>query len=125
MDVGTDVRLGGIKIGSISNLTLDPKTYLVTVHMDIEDKYKIPADSSLIMTSAGILGSAYLSITPGGDDKMLPAGGEIVNVQAANSMDLMSLVGRIAGGGTSSSTNTNTNNQAPPPKPAQPAPSSP
>ena len=79
LGVGTDVRLSGIKIGSVSDLTLDPKTYLVTVHMNIRDDIKIPDDSSLMVTSSGLLGSSYLSITPGGDDKMLAAGGMIEN----------------------------------------------
>jgi phospholipid/cholesterol/gamma-HCH transport system substrate-binding protein len=108
LGVGTDVRLAGIKIGSVSDLTLDPKTYLVTVHMNIRDDIKIPADSSLLVTSAGILGSSYLSITPGGDDKMLAAGGYFDNVQG--SIDLMNLVGRFA-------TGESTTNKAPPPKP--------
>jgi phospholipid/cholesterol/gamma-HCH transport system substrate-binding protein len=109
LGVGTDVRLAGIKIGSVSDLTLDPKTYLVTVHMNIRDDIKIPVDSSVLVTSAGILGSSYLSITPGGDDKMLAAGGYFDNVQG--SIDLMNMIGRFA-------TGESTTNKAPPPKPA-------
>ena len=106
--IGTDVRLSGIKIGSISDLTLDPKNYLVTVHMNIRDDIKIPVDSSLMVTSSGLLGSSYISLTPGGDDKMLAPGGMIQNSQG--SVDLMGLINRFA--------------TQPPPKqqPAQPAP---
>jgi len=112
LGIGTDVRISGIKVGTISGLTLDPANYLVTVHMRIRDDIKIPTDSSLLITSAGILGSSYLSITPGGDDKMIAAGGEIVNTQSANSVDLMNLAGRFMSGGSGSA-----------PKPApQPAP---
>ena len=94
---GTDVRLSGIKIGAVSALTLDPKTYLVTLHMNIRNDIQIPDDSSLMVTSTGVLGSSYLSISPGGSDKMLPPGGAITNVQG--SVDLMGLVGRFIGGG--------------------------
>ncbi|MBS0471514.1 MAG: outer membrane lipid asymmetry maintenance protein MlaD [Proteobacteria bacterium] len=94
---GTDVRLSGIKIGAIRDMTLDPSTYLVTLHLSIRDDIKIPVDSSLMVTSSGLLGGSYLSITPGGDDKMLPPGGAITNVQGA--VDLMGLVGRFIGGG--------------------------
>ncbi|MEI9886680.1 MAG: outer membrane lipid asymmetry maintenance protein MlaD [Rhizomicrobium sp.] len=94
---GTDVRLSGIKVGAVSALTLDPKTYLVTLHMNIRDDIHIPVDSSLMVTSSGLLGGSYLSITPGGEDKMLPPGGAITNVQG--SVDLMGLVGRFIGGG--------------------------
>ena len=74
MAVGTDVRLAGVKIGSVSDLTLDPRTYLVTVHMNIRNDVKVPDDSSLLVTSSGLLGASYLAITPGGDDAMLKPG---------------------------------------------------
>jgi phospholipid/cholesterol/gamma-HCH transport system substrate-binding protein len=112
LGIGTDVRLSGIKIGSVSDLTLDPKTYLVTLHMNIRDDIKIPDDSSLIVTSSGLLGSSYVSLTPGGSDKMLASGGMIQNSQG--SVDLMSLVGRFIGGG---------NGQGQQSKPQQPGPS--
>ena len=109
LGVGTDVRLSGIKIGSISDMTLDPKTYLVILHMNIRDDVKIPDDSSLMVTSSGLLGSSYVSLTPGGSDKMLASGGMIQNSQG--SVDLMGLIGRFA--------------TQPPPasKPQQPGPS--
>jgi phospholipid/cholesterol/gamma-HCH transport system substrate-binding protein len=111
LGVGTDVRLAGIKIGSVTDLTLDPKTYLVTVHMNIRDDIKVPSDSSVLVTSSGLLGSQYLSITPGGDDKMMVAGAYFDNAQG--SIDVMNLIGRVATGG--STTNV------PPPKTAAPA----
>ena len=93
MAVGTDVRLAGVKIGSVSDLTLDPRTYLVTVHMTIRNDIKIPDDSSLQVTAAGLLGSPYISITPGGDDKVLAPGGTIENAQG--SVNVMDLINRF------------------------------
>lgn len=113
LSVGTDVRLAGIKIGTVSDLTLDPKTYLVTVHMNIRDDIKLPVDSSVLVTQAGFLGGQYLSITPGGDDKMMTAGAYFESAQG--SIDMMNLVGRFA-------TGANTSNQPPAPKPAGPKP---
>ena len=115
LGVGTDVRLSGIKIGSITDLTLDPNNFLVTVHMNIRDDIKLPTDSSMIITASGVLGSQYLSITPGGDEKTIAPGGMITNVQAANSNDLMSLAGRVIGGSNSSAPKPP--QQAQPPKP--------
>ena len=100
LGVGTEVRLSGIKVGSVTDMTLDPNTYLVTVHMNMDPSVKIPVDSSILVTSAGLLGGQYLSITPGGDDKMLASGGTIENAQG--SIDIMSLVGRFATGGATS-----------------------
>jgi phospholipid/cholesterol/gamma-HCH transport system substrate-binding protein len=104
---GTDVRLAGIKVGTVSDLTLDPKTYLVTVHMNIRKDVQLPVDSSVLVTQSGFLGGQYLSITPGGDDKMMVAGSYFENAQG--SIDVMGLVGRFATGGS-------TSNQPPPPK---------
>ena len=115
LGVGTDVRLSGIKIGSVSDLTLDPKNYLVTLHMNIRDDIKIPDDSSLMVTSSGLLGSSYVSLTPGGSDKMLASGGMIQNSQG--SVDLMGLVGRFMG------TPNSGQQPKPPPQQQQPAPS--
>jgi phospholipid/cholesterol/gamma-HCH transport system substrate-binding protein len=89
---GTDVRLHGIKIGRVSSLDLDPKSYAAVVHISLRDDVKVPEDSSIKITSAGIMGSSYLAIQPGGSDKMLQPGGEITNTQG--SIDLMGLIGR-------------------------------
>src|SRR3569833_1212303 len=97
LSVGTDVRLAGIKIGTVTDLTLDPKSYLVSVHMRVRNDIKLPVDSSVLVTQAGFLGGHYLSITPGGDDKMMTAGSFFENAQG--SIDVMGLVNRFTGGG--------------------------
>jgi phospholipid/cholesterol/gamma-HCH transport system substrate-binding protein len=104
LSVGTDVRLSGIKVGNVAALDLDPKTYQAKVHLNIREDVKLPDDSSIMVTSAGLLGSSYLSISPGGSDTMIPPGGTIEHTQG--SVDLMGLVGRFIGGsgGNSSST---------------------
>lgn len=93
--VGTDVKLSGIKVGTVTGLTLDPN-YLVSVRMNVRKDIQVPDDSSLVVTSSGLLNSSYLSISPGGSDKMLPPGGLIRNTQGA--IDMMGLISRFAGG---------------------------
>ncbi len=112
LGIGTDVRLAGIKIGTVTDLTLDPKTYLVTVHMNVREDIKIPTDSSVMVTSSGFLGSQYLSITPGGDNKMMASGAFFESAQG--SIDVMGLVNRFATGGGA------TSSQPAAPKPAAP-----
>lgn len=97
---GTDVRLHGIKIGAVSSVDLDPKTYLAIVHMNVRSNIPLPADSSIKVTSAGLLGNSYLSIQPGGSLKNLQPGGVIANTQG--SVDIMGLIGRAIYGNTSS-----------------------
>jgi len=99
LGIGTEVRLSGIKVGSVTALDLDPKTYLVNVHMRLQNSIKLPTDTSLAINSAGLLGTPYLSITPGGDDTMIAPGGFIENTQSLNANDIMGLVGRFTSGG--------------------------
>ena len=114
INTGTDVRLHGIKIGSVSGVDLDPKSYMAVVHMSIRSDVPIPDDSSIKVTSTGLLGNPYLSIQPGGSPKNLAANGAIVNTQG--SVDLMGLIGRAIYGNTSSSSaGAGTQNKAAPP----------
>jgi len=95
---GTDVRLHGIKIGTVSALTLDPKTYMAIAHLSVRNDVQLPDDSAVKITSSGLLGNSYIAIQPGGSDKNLKPGGELTNTQG--SVDLISLIGRAVMGGS-------------------------
>jgi phospholipid/cholesterol/gamma-HCH transport system substrate-binding protein len=87
---GTDVRIAGVKVGSVTGEHLDPKTYLATVKMNINPDYKLPADTVAEIVSSSLLGDKYMSLQPGGSDKIIPPGGEIKYTQApANLEDLI------------------------------------
>ena len=90
---GSDVRLSGIKVGTVTKEVLDPQTYLAVVTMNIKSDVKLPRDTSAQITSEGLLGNKYLSLTPGADEAMLKPDGEIQHTQG--SIDLISLVGRF------------------------------
>jgi len=90
---GSDVRMSGIKIGTVTKQILDPKTYLAVVSLNVSLGVQLPRDSSARIASDGLLGDKYLSVTPGGEDEMLPTGGEIQHTQG--SVDIVSLVGRM------------------------------
>ncbi len=93
---GTDVRMSGIKIGTVSRLDLDPKTYAAVAYMSLRDDIRLPDDSSVRITSEGLLGGNYLSVEAGGSQTMLAAGGEIENTQGA--IDLIGLLGKAVFG---------------------------
>lgn len=90
---GSDVRMSGIKIGTVVSQELDKRTYLAVLTMNVQNDVKLPRDSSIRIASNGLLGDKYLSITPGAEDEMLKPGGEITHTQG--SVDLLSLVGRM------------------------------
>src|SRR5208282_4909743 len=77
ISLGSDVRIGGIKVGVVSDLGLDPKTYEAVLTMQIRDQTKIPKDSSAAILSNGLLGEEFVQLSPGSDDKMLQPGGKI------------------------------------------------
>lgn len=85
--VGSDVRLAGVKIGTISAASIDPKTYQAVVTFSVLSSLKLPTDTSAEITSDGLLGGKFLAIVPGGEDKMLADGGEITITQSAVSLE--------------------------------------
>ena len=74
LTVGDDVRLSGIKIGRITDQTLDPISYNAVIEMNINDEVELPADTSARITEASLLGGNFLELIPGGSDEMLAAG---------------------------------------------------
>jgi len=90
---GGDVRISGIKVGSVTSETLDPRTFLATVKISIDPKIKLPDDTVAEIVSAGLLGDKYLSLVPGGSDKMIPPGGKIKYTQS--SVSLENLIGQM------------------------------
>lgn len=97
ISVGADVRVSGVKVGAVNKVSIDPQTYYARLNMTVDRTVKLPDDSSAKIASDGLLGGAYVSLDPGGSEKMLPAGGEIQNTQG--SVDLLSLLAAAAGGG--------------------------
>ena len=87
---GTDVRIAGIKVGTVTGLSLDPKLYQAKVELDVASDVKLPDDSQIKVATEGLLGGTYLSIEPGGSDTYLKPGGEIEYTQGT--IDLMSLI---------------------------------
>lgn len=74
--VGSDVRLGGTKIGSVLGLRLDPADYSAVVDVRIRDDLALPVDS-MAGISGSIFGEQFVSISPGHADKKVQAGGEL------------------------------------------------
>ena len=90
--LGSDVRLGGIRIGSVIQESIDLETFEAVVHFSVRNDLQLPSDSSAAISSEGLLGGAYLSLTPGGDIEYLKAGDEIEFTQG--SVDLFGLLGQ-------------------------------
>jgi phospholipid/cholesterol/gamma-HCH transport system substrate-binding protein len=90
---GGDVRVSGIKVGSIISQKLDPKTFQAVVTVSVDPSVKLATDSIAQITSSGLLGDKYISIEPGNEDDIIPPGGSITHTQAA--MNLENLIGQV------------------------------
>ena len=87
--VGSEVRIAGVKVGSVSANSLDLETYEANVELAIDRGVAIPEDSIAKIVSDGILGGAHVAIEPGAAEEMVGAGGKITITQG--SVDLLGL----------------------------------
>ncbi len=90
---GADVRLAGVKVGTVSEVTLDPQSFMAVTTISLRDDVKVPADSTAKITSDGLLGGSHLAIAPGGAMENLPPGSSFENTQGA--VDLFGLIGQV------------------------------
>lgn len=119
---GAAVSVAGVKVGTVSQVTLEPKTYLAVAKLSIEPGVKLPADSTAKITSDGLLGGAHIAIAPGGSLEDLKPGGEIENTQGA--VDIFGLIGSVIrpqGGGSGGEASAAGQAAAPVPSASQPA----
>jgi len=98
LSAGADVRIAGVKVGSVQGIRLDPKTYLADVSFSVQSGVKLTTDSSATVATDGLLGGKYLALAVGGEDKDLQPGGEITITQG--SVNLESLLGKYIFGST-------------------------
>ena len=110
---GAAVSVAGVKVGTVSQISLDPKTYLAVTRLSLDPNVKLPSDSTAKITSDGLLGGAHIAIAPGAALDDLKPGGEIENTQGA--VDIFGLIGSVirpqgggSGGGSSDAAATPT-----------------
>ena len=92
LSVGDDVRISGIKVGRISRQELDPVTYAARIVMSLDERIRIPADSSARITAASLLGGNYLELIPGADEDMMQPGEVIYDTR--DPISLTDLLGK-------------------------------
>ncbi len=74
---GSDVKISGVKVGTVADAHIDPKSYQAIVTLDIDNTIALPTDSSAKILSSGLLGGKYIGIEIGADEEMLKDGGKI------------------------------------------------
>jgi phospholipid/cholesterol/gamma-HCH transport system substrate-binding protein len=94
--VGTDVRLAGVRVGTVEDVTLNPETYRADTRVALERGVEIPDDSSIVISSEGLLGGNFVEIVPGGSPFFFEPGDEITDTQGA--VSLVSLLLKFVSG---------------------------
>jgi len=101
--VGTDVRIAGVKVGSVIDQHLDAAAYQAVVTIEVDSDVQLPKDTSAVVTSDGLLGDNYILLNIGGDTEMLKPNDRIRKVQGA--INLADLINKFVVGTDSGTSN--------------------
>jgi phospholipid/cholesterol/gamma-HCH transport system substrate-binding protein len=94
LKIRAPVTLGGVRIGRVVGIDLDPKSFEAVVALSIEPRYDhLPTDSSASILTSGLLGEQYVGLEPGGMDSYLKNGSTLKLTQSA--LVLEKLIGRM------------------------------
>ena len=93
LQTGSLVTLGGVKVGKVTNITLNTQTYQAVVELSVDTSLQLPKDTAAVVASAGLLDGKFLSLQPGGDEEMLTAGDQIEFTQSTPSLE--QLLGQV------------------------------
>ena len=90
VNVGSDVRIAGVKVGSVIGQGLNPKSYQARIDMVIQSGLELSDDTSAKITAEGLLGSKFVALEPGGSDTKIGEGGVLSYTQGA--IDIWSII---------------------------------
>lgn len=90
---GADVKIAGVRVGSVTDLAIDPQSFNAVVTLRVDPTLRLPRDTSAEITSEGLLGGRFVALVPGGAEQPLRDGGRITETQG--SVSLESLLGRF------------------------------
>ena len=93
--IGTEVKLAGVSVGKVVDVSLDTQTYSAKVSLVIDSEIKIPDDSEIIIASESLLGGNFVSITPGGSEVFLEPNDKFIFTQG--SINLNNLLQKFTG----------------------------
>jgi len=96
VSVGTDVRLAGVKVGTVTEVDLNPETFRADTTVALNTGVDIPDDSAIVISSEGLLGGNFVEIVPGGSPFYYEPGDSIEDTQGA--VSLISLLLKFVGG---------------------------
>lgn len=100
VNAGANVVISGVTVGRVEAVRLNPENFSAIVDLELRDDVKLPVDSIVSVKTAGLIGDKYLAVQPGADTELIAAGGTLTETEST--VDIESLVSRIAFGGVQS-----------------------
>ena len=95
--IGTDVRIAGVKVGSVLDMELDTTTFRAETVMSVAEGVSLPDDTAVVIASEGLLGGSYVELLSGGSVFNLEPGSEIEDTQS--SVSIVELLLKFVSGG--------------------------
>jgi phospholipid/cholesterol/gamma-HCH transport system substrate-binding protein len=87
LPVGSDVRISGVKVGTVTERKLDPLTFNAVVTMNISGDIALPRDTTAIIASEGLIGGKYIRLQPGSGEDRIEPGGTITDTRSFRSLE--------------------------------------
>lgn len=87
LGAGDDVTISGVKVGKVSNISLDPASYMARVDLSLNNTIRLPADTAALISSESLLGGKYLALEPGGEEEVIEEGGRVLYTQAPQNLE--------------------------------------
>ena len=89
LEVGSDVRISGVKVGTVTDRVLDTNSFEAVVLFTVSASVQLPVDTLAVVTSEGLLGNKYLRLIPGSATDLVADGGEIAQTRDYRSLEDM------------------------------------
>ena len=102
--VGTDVRLAGVKVGTVTSLSLNAQTFFADATISVKNGIDLPDDSAILISSEGLLGGSFVELQPGGSFENFGPGDEIEDTQGA--ISVVNLLSKFVASGAGGETET-------------------
>lgn len=93
LEIGSPVRVSGVKVGQVLDFHLDLENYTAVVRMNIADGVNLPKDTAAVISSGGLMDGKFMTLEPGADEDMLKPGDRIAYTQSTPSLE--QLLGQV------------------------------
>ncbi|MEM7466666.1 MAG: outer membrane lipid asymmetry maintenance protein MlaD [Pseudomonadota bacterium] len=84
---GAYVEVGGVEVGKVGQIELDYETYEAKVTLHLDKSLQLQEDAIASIRTSGIIGDKFVKISPGGSDRLLKPGEEIIETESSINLE--------------------------------------